>query len=177
MTRLISLCLLSFGLALFATAASAQVVTTRSPAMAPALGQVLRGSSTTQFTISPAGVVTRLSGDAIRLSSANVTAPTITITCGLLNLDQLCALRRMRVTITASGHSADASIVKFKVANLSGGLFYLTPPAEASVVIFDLHPIGVLGSVNFNLGMTVELAPGTTTGLETFNYTVQAVLL
>lgn len=165
------------GLAAIADRSNAQVVATRSPASAPVLGQVLRGSSTTQFQISPAGVVTRLSGDAIRMSSANVTAPTITITCGLLNLDGLCALRRMRVTISASGHSADASIVKFKVANLAGGLFYLTPPADAAVIIFDLNPIGVLGSVSFNLGMVVELAPGAATGVETFNYTVQAVLL
>lgn len=177
MIRTIARIALMLTLIVLATPARAQVVTTRSPAVAPALGQVLRGSTTTQFSISPAGVVTRLSGDAIRLSSANVTAPTVTITCGLLNLDQLCALRRMRVTITASGHSADASIVRFKVANLSGGLFYLTPPVDAPVIIFDLYPIGVLGSVNFNLGMVVELAPGTTTGLETFNYTVQAVLL
>lgn len=145
----------------------------RSPAVAPTLGTTIRGSSTTTFSISTAGAVTRLSGDAIRLSSASVTAPTININCGLLNLNSLCALRYMRVTITPVAPSGSASITKFRVGSMTGATYRTgSAPAEASTMVFDLNPIGILTSVNIKLGMDVQLSPGGSTGAQTFDYMV-----
>jgi len=157
----------------FAGAASAQVTIGRSPATAPVLGTTVRGSTATVFSISSTGAVTRLSGTAIRLSSASVTVPTISIYCNLSN----CITRRMRVTITPAGQSSNASIVNFRVSNLTGASYYTGAPAEASSITFDLNPIGLLGTATFKLAMDVQLAAGSGLGVETFNYTVTAQLL
>lgn len=145
----------------------------RSPAVAPALGTTIRGSSTTTFSISTAGAVTRLSGDAIRLSSASVTAPTININCGLLNLNSLCAVRYMRVTITPVTGTGSATITKFRVGSMTGASYRSgSAPSEASTLVFDLNPIGILNPVNIKLGMDVQLSPGGATGVQTFDYMV-----
>ena len=66
------------GAALFLTTlqpgvAHAQLAVSRSPAAAPALGNTIRGGSATTFQITSDGVVTRASGNAIRISSSSVT--------------------------------------------------------------------------------------------------------
>ncbi|RZI99465.1 MAG: hypothetical protein EON90_11400 [Brevundimonas sp.] len=157
----------------FAGTASAQVTIGRSPATAPVLGTTVRGSTTSVFSISSTGAVTRLSGTAIRLSSTAVTVPTISIYCNLSN----CITRRMRVTIIPAGQSADAGIVNFRVSNLTGATWYTGAPADGSSITFDLNPIGLLGTATFKLGMDVQLAAGSALGVETFNYTVTAQLL
>lgn len=157
----------------FASAAQAQVTVSRSPATAPVLGNTVRGSTTTVFSISNTGAVTRLSGSAIRLSTASVTVPTITIYCGVLG----CITRRMRVTIAPAGGSGNATITKFRVSSLSGASYYSGAPAEASSITFDLNAVGYLNSATFKLAMDTELAAGQASGVETFNYTVTATLL
>jgi hypothetical protein len=156
-----------------AGATRADPTVTRSPATAPTLGTVLRGSSTTVFSVSTAGAVTRLSGNAIRLSSSAVTAPTLTISCGLLNLNSLCALRYMRVTITPVTGSGAATITKLRVGQISGGAYRLgSAPAEAATLSFDLNPIGLFNAVTLKLGMDVQLTPSAVTGVQTFDYLV-----
>ncbi|RZJ88156.1 MAG: hypothetical protein EON88_21720 [Brevundimonas sp.] len=155
-----------------AGSAFADPYVTRSPAVAPVLGNTIRGSTTTVFSISTGGVVTRTSGDAIRISTGSVTAPTININCGLLNLNSLCALRFMRVTITPVTGAGSATITKFRVSGMTGATYRLgvTPP-EAASMTFDLNPIGLLNPVNIKLGMDVSLAPGAS-GVQTFDYSV-----
>jgi len=172
-----ALSLLSLALTLMlATPAAAQLSVSRSPGgTAPVIGTVVRGSAATTFSISTTGVVTRTSGNAIRLSTASVTPPTISINCGLSLLN--CPGRDVRVVITASGASDDGSITRFRIGTLSGGNYRNAAPAEGASLTFDLRPIGSGRSVTFPLGMDVLLAAGADSGTDTFTYTVTATFL
>lgn len=153
--------------------AQADPTVTRSPAVAPTLGTTIRGSSATTFSISAAGAVSRISGDAIRLTTSSVTTPTITINCGLLNLNSLCALRYIRVTITPVAGSDPATITRLRVASMTGGTYRTgSAPAEGVTLVFDLNPLGLLTTATFKLGMDVQLAAGAATGNTTFDYFV-----
>ena len=165
----------AFGALALATTARAQV--NIAPSHSPTLGTTIRGSSATTFSISTSGSVTRLSGNAIRLSNGPVTAPTVSFNCGLLNLGGLCALRPIRVTI-ASAAAAPMSITKFRISNMTGTTYRTgSAPAEASVLVFELNAIGLLSTVSFNLGMDVVLAGGASSGVQNFPYTVTIQLL
>lgn len=61
----------------------------------PALGEIVAGTMPTVFRIGVDGSVTRISGDAVRLSNAPVTPPTMRLTCGLLKLASLCLVRNI----------------------------------------------------------------------------------
>lgn len=169
-----ALSLLSLALTLMlATPAAAQLSVSRSPGgTAPVIGAVVRGSAATTFSISTAGVVTRTSGNAIRLSTASVTPPTISINCGLSFMS--CQTRDVRVVITASGASDDGSISRFRIGALTGGAYRTSAPAEGASLTFDLRPVGSGRSVTFPLGMDVLLAAGADSGADTFTYTVTA---
>ncbi len=163
---------LAVALCVAATAAQAQVSISTSPTSAPTLGTVVRGTSATTFSVSTAGAVTK-SGPAIRLSSASVTAPTVTLTCGL---NTQCISRAMRITIAPSGTTGSASIALLRVGSLSGATYKTSAPSDASTLTFDLNPIGVLSSVTFKVGMDVLVPAGAATGASTFNYTVTATI-
>ena len=151
-----------------ATPVSAQSVS-RSPATAPTLGTTIRGTATTTFSVTTAGVVTRSSGNAIRLSTGSVTTPTLTVSCGL----SLVCGRYVRVTITPVSGTGPATISRFRVGSLSGTSFRSGgAPAESSTLSFDLNPVGILGSATMKLGMDVQLAANAETGLDTFDYLV-----
>ncbi|WP_395652286.1 hypothetical protein [Brevundimonas sp.] len=158
-----------------AAPAMAQVTVQRTPSsVTPALGQVIRGSSPTTFSISTAGVVTRTSGDAIRVTSGNVTPPTIVILC---QLDVLCNLRNIRVTVQVSGSSGIASITNLRVSSTYGLLYYIAPPVSGSTITFETYPIGLNLGAAFAIGMDVLVPPSGPTGYGTYTYTVTAVLL
>lgn len=171
------LSLVMFGATLLmATPAAAQLSVSRSPSgTAPVIGTVVRGSAATTFSISTAGVVTRTSGDAIRLGSTSLTPPTISINCGLTLMT--CQTRDVRVVVTASGASDDGSISRFRIGTLTGGTYRTSAPADAASLTFTLRPIGSGRSVTFPLGMDVLLAAGADSGTDTFTYTVTATFL
>lgn len=179
MMRLLALLvLLAFGGLAAPGHALAQATVTRSPATAPTLGTTIRGTSATTFSISTSGAVTRVSGNAIRLSSGSVTAPTITVNCGLLNLSGLCALRHVRVTITPAPGSGPAAISRLRVGSLSGASYRSgSGPVEGSSLSFDLNPLGLLGSATFRLGMDVVLAANASSGTYGFDYVVTVELV
>lgn len=157
--------------------AIADASVTRSPATAPTLGTTIRGTSATTFSISTAGVVTRTSGNAIRLSSGSVTTPTLSINCGLLNLSGLCAIRYVRVTITPV-NGGGASISRLRVGSLSGATYRTgSPPADAASLTFDLDPIGLLSTATLRLGMDVVLAANAASGSYAFDYIVTVQLV
>lgn len=165
-----------FSLAFTVEPAAAQI--SHTPATAPVLGTTVRGSSATTFSVSTAGVVTRTSGNAIRLSSSSVTPPTISINCGLLNLGSLCLARYIRVTITPVA-GGTASISKFRVGSLTGGATYRSgsAPAEAATLVFDINPLGLFSTANFVLGMDMTLAANAPSGAYTFDYVVTIQLV
>lgn len=171
-----SLSLLGLVLALFIAApAAAQITVQRTPSsVTPALGQVIRGSAPTTFSISTAGVVTRTSGDAIRVTSGNVTSPSIVIIC---QLDLSCNLRNMRVTVQVTGSSGVASISNLRVSATYGLLYYVAPPTSGSTITFESYPIGLNLGATFAIGMDILVPPTGPTGYGTYNYTVTAVLL
>lgn len=176
MIRLVPALVVSVLVLAAASPAAAQLSVSRSPGgTAPAIGAVVRGSAATTFSISTSGAVTRTAGNAIRLSTASVTPPTITIACGFTLLT--CQLRDVRVVITASGASDDGSISRFRMGALSGGSYRNNAPGEGASLTFDLRPIGSGRSVSFPLGMDVLLAAGADSGTDTFTYTVTASFL
>ena len=156
---------------LLPTDARAQMISL-SPQAGPALGTTIRGSTATTFSISTSGVVSRTSGDAIRLSNGMVSAPTVSFNCGLLNLAELCLLRPVRVTISPASAGGTATISRLSISNLSGTTYRSgSAPAEAAVLVFDLNPL-LLSTVSFRLGMDVVLEAGAQTGHATYAYTV-----
>ncbi|CAN5127476.1 hypothetical protein BH09PSE1_BH09PSE1_26610 [soil metagenome] len=160
---------------LFAAPAMAQVTVQRTPSsVTPALGEVIRGSTPTTFSISTAGVVTRTSGDAIRVTTGNVTPPSIVILC---QLDVLCNLRNMRVTVHITGSSGIASITNLRVSSTYGLLYYIAPPTSGSSITFESYPIGLNLGATFAIGMDVLVPPTGPTGYGTYTYTVTATLL
>lgn len=161
-------------LALFISAgeACADPSASHSPGSAPVLGRVIPGSTTTVFSISTAGAVTRVSGDAIRITPGSVTSPTITISCGLLNLNSLCALRSIRVTVQPAGATAGARIINLRAGALSGSSYRSGAVLQGQILTFDINPIGLLGRASFPLGMDIQLDAGAQPGAQTFNYTV-----
>lgn len=171
---LLSLFALVLGLA-FAVPAAAQITVQRTPSsVTPNLGQVIRGSSPTTFSISTAGVVTRTSGDAIRMTSGNVTPPTIVIIC---QLDIVCNLRNMRITVQVAGSSGIASITNLRVTATHGLIYYIAPPSSGSSITFETLPIGLNLGATFIIGMDVLVPPSGPTGYGTYNYIVTATLL
>lgn len=158
--------------------AQAQATVTRTPATAPALGTTIRGNATTVFSVSTTGTVTRVSGNAIRLSTSSVTTPTLTINCGLLNLSGLCALRYVRVTITPVAGSGPATISRLRVGSLSGASYRSgSAPAEGASLVFDLNPLGLLSTATLRLGMDVTLAANAASGNHTYDYIVTVSLV
>lgn len=176
MKRLLTLVALLSAALLSPTVASAQAYISRSPSTAPVLGQTIRGMSTTTYSISTSGGVTRVSGDAIRLTNASVTTPTITITCGFLNLS-FCSVRNLRVTITPVVDDGPY-ITRLRVGSLSGTTYRTgSAPSDAASLTFDLNPIGIFGSASFRLGMDVVLPANSPSGVQTFDYVVTVTLL
>lgn len=153
------------------TARASDITVNRTPASAPLLGTVIRGSSATTYSISTSGAVTRTSGNAIRLSNASVTAPTITLSCGW-TFD--CSVRTVRVTIAPAGNAGDASIVTLRRGSVSGYLIPILSVSEGQTLTFDLPPMGPLRQVSFPIGMDVQLAAGAAARVHTFSYTVTA---
>jgi hypothetical protein len=176
-TRLFTLVAALWTLMALAAPAHAQIAISRSPLTSPVLGLVVNSSSASTFTVSTSGAVTRTSGNHIRLSSASVTPPTITISCGFLNLDNFCALRQVRVTVTAVSNP-NARITGFHITSLLGNLLYAgqTPPSGPSMT-FDLKPLGLLGTGSFTLGMDVWVSGGLSSSQYTFDYVVTATFI
>ncbi|MFC5343137.1 hypothetical protein ACETK8_08830 [Brevundimonas staleyi] len=160
------------------SAASAQIQISHSPTISPALGSMIRGSTATSFTIGTNGSVTQTGGNGVRVHSGGVTPPTITISCGFLNLSGLCALRQIRVTIQPVANS-NAQITKFTVGSVQGNILWAigSPPTPASSMTFDLKPLGLLGTGSFTLGMDVLTAGNLPSGNYNFDYIVTAAFI
>lgn len=156
--------------------AAAQLAVSRSPVNAPNLGTTIRGTSSTVFSITPGGGVTRVSGNAIRLSTASVRTPTITIHCGAKRMESLCAFRYIRVRITPASGSGPASITRLRIGALHGGRFYGSSPSEGAAMDFIIAPLGS-GSASFELGMDVSLTGSAPSGEHDFDYVVTVQLL
>lgn len=168
---------LALGLLAAPHEAAAQLQISHSPSTAPDLGRMVRGSGATSFTISTNGAVTRTSGDGIRVDSGSATPPTITISCGFLNLSNLCALRRVRVTVQPIPNS-DAQITRFTVNSLTGNLLWATQaPQPASSLTFDMLPLGLLGTGSFTLGMDVWTSGALAGGQYSFGYSVTVAFI
>jgi len=164
------------GSCLLPNAATAQMVSL-SPQAGPALGTVIRGSTATTFSMTTAGVVSRTSGDAIRMSSGMVAVPTVSFNCGLLNLAELCLLRPVRVTISPSSAGGAATISRFRISNLSGTTYRSgSAPQDASILVFDLNPL-LLSTVTFKLGLDVLVEAGAQTGNAAYSYTVSVTFI
>jgi len=167
------LCSALFGLvvATAGQALGADVTVSRSPATAPVLGTVIRGASATTYSISTDGVVTRIAGDAIRLSNASVDAPTITLSC---SFSVECIARPIRVTIRPSGNVGNATIVKLRRGAVSGYGYNVGTVSDGQTLTFDLPVLGLFRQATFDLGMDVQLAAGAQARVHTFSYTVTA---
>ena len=107
------------------------------------------------------------------MTSGNVTPPTINVIC---QLDILCNLRNMRITVTITGSSGVASITNLRVSSTYGLLYYIAPPASGSTITFETCPIGLNLGAAFTIGMDVLAPPGGPTGYGAYTYTVTATL-
>ncbi|GAA0646368.1 hypothetical protein [Brevundimonas lenta] len=157
--------------------AHAQIAVSRTAGLAPVLGVTIRGASATTFSVSTSGAVTRTSGDAIRLTTGSVRAPTISVSCGAKPNTDDCRNSHIRIYIVATSNSGPASITRFRVSSITNGSFDTgSPPAEGSILAFDINPLGTK-TATFNLGMDVRIVAGATPGPDTFDYYVVAQVL
>lgn len=163
--------------ALIRTADAHAQMITLSPQAGPALGTTIRGSTATTFSITTTGIVSRTSGDALRMSNGMVTAPTVNFNCGLLNLGELCLLRPVRVTIAPASAGGASTITRFRISNLSGTTYRSgSAPQDAAVLVFELNPL-LLSTVSFKLGMDVQVAADAPSGNSTYAYTVSVTFI
>lgn len=146
------------------------------PENAPALGRIVRGSQS-DFQIATNGTVTKLNGTAIRLTAGGVSVPQITLTC---DGAMVCRGMTYNVTVTAVSNPL-AAIQSFSMTTPtpSGGASIASSPApvlSGSTVSFrfTFRTGNNVSSVAFNLGMTVRIAAGGTTGAAQYQYTVLA---
>jgi hypothetical protein len=153
--------------------AAAEVTVTLPVATTPALGEIVAGTVPTVFRIGVDGSVTRISGDAVRLSRAPVTPPTMRLTCGLLNLASLCLVRNIRITMAPQASGTLASVTLFRIGAVSGSSFNGGPPADASTMNFQLNPMGLGSVVTIQFGMDITVAAGQR-GAAVARYTVNA---
>lgn len=145
---------------LAAPPAAAEVTVTLPAPTTPALAEIVAGTLPTVFRIGVDGSVTRISGDAVRLSNAPVTPPTMRLTCGLLNLASLCLVRNIRITMAPQVSGTLAAVTMFRVGAVSGTTFSGGPPAAASTMNFQLNPMGLGNVVVIQFGMDITVAPG-----------------
>lgn len=171
---LVCTCVAGLAALTLASPAAAQISIGNSPASAPALGRVARGTTATVFVINPStGAVTRVSGNAARVTTGTVTSPTITVTCGI---GGNCKSRNIRVRVTA-GASSDATIVSFAVSNLTGSTYVTgSPPNEAASLDFQITTPGGNASATFKLGLRVQVA-ASAAGLYNLPWTVVVDIL
>jgi hypothetical protein len=160
-------------LSLAATPAAAEVTVTLPVATTPALGEIVAGTMPTVFRIGVDGSVTRISGDAVRLSNAPVTPPTMRLTCGLLNLANLCLVRNIRITMAPQASGTIASLTLFHIGAVAGTTFNGGAPADASTMNFQLNPMGLGNVVTIQFGMDITVAAGQR-GATVTRYTVNA---
>ena len=164
-------------LAIAAHAEAQTVTVVTSPATdAPDLDRVVVvGGGATVFGIDAAtGAVTRLSGAAIRLTTASATTPTVSISCS--GDVSACASQSMQVSISAVGGAGDADFTQFSVSNLSNATFMGGAPAPAASLNFSLNPIGAL-TATFSLGARVSVSGTAASGPHSYSYLVSASLL
>ena len=171
MSRFVMWLLLPVAMALGCVSpAKAQISVVFQTGVAPQLGEIIAGTVPTTFRIAPSGQVTRVSGDAIRLSTAPVAVPRMMISCRALNLSNLCLIRYVRITIVPQTQHAASRITMFYPGQLAGASFRNGPPPAGSSLDFQLNPMGV-GDTTLSLAMDVVVEPGYT-GPATFAYNV-----
>lgn len=160
-------------LCLGAVPAAAEVTVILPAPTTPALGEIVAGTVPTVFRIGVDGSVTRIFGDAVRLSKAPVTPPTMRLTCGLLNLANLCLIRNIRITMAPQASGTLAAVTMFRIGTVTGTTFSGGPPADASTMNFQLNPMGLGNIVTIQFGMDITVAPGQRGSAQT-RYTVNA---
>jgi hypothetical protein len=148
------------------------------PAIATvALGKFVADSTVSVFSVSAStGVVTKISGTAIRLTSGTVATPTVTITCATAGGGGKCN-RTVTVQIVAGStlSGRPTTITKFNVSNLSGPAgvtFSPSAPAPAAPLTFSIVSTANSYTVTFKVGITASFNASATTGNTDWTYTV-----
>lgn len=142
---------------------------------APALGNVVRGPSSTTFTINPTSGAVSQAGPAIRLTSASVSTPTVTIACN----SGLCNSRQIAVTISSIGTNPTL-FSRFSVGGLT-----CAPGCSAAFVgstsgtppfTFNISGVGNNKTTTFKLGSDVTVSSVETSGAKSFGIKVDTSL-
>ena len=120
------------------------------------------------------GVVTRVSGTAIRLTATNATVPTVTISC--TQMPSNCK-KTYTVTITngTTTQGRSTTIPTFNVSNLtapSGVTFSPAAPAAGAPLVFSIVSTNNNFSVSFKLAFDATFNSSAVTGSTAWTYTV-----
>ncbi|HEY5105759.1 MAG TPA: hypothetical protein VII73_03180 [Caulobacteraceae bacterium] len=160
--------------ALAANQASAYNLTESSISAMP-LGKIVADSTVSVFNVNASsGLVTKISGTAIRLTSGSVTTPTITIKCASSGTN---CNRTFTVQILAGStlSGRPTTITSFNVANLSGGAgvtFSPSAPPAAAPMTFSIVSTVTTFTVTFKVGLKARFNASATTGNTDWTYTV-----
>lgn len=170
--------LLLVATALPAVAAAATALPVTVPANTPDIGKVMSGGGETVFTVSDTGLVTRVSGAAVRVpATGTASLPTITVTCNV-QTGNTCNQGTVTVTVSAVV-TPQARITRFKAINIKcdnvtcgGGT-----TASAPSLSFSVPAPGKGKTVTFQLPMEVTLGPSLPArGAVTYSYVVNATV-
>jgi hypothetical protein len=139
------------------------------------IGKVVADSSVSSFHVDAAtGVVTRVSGTAIRLTATNATVPTVTITCSAPPGN---CKKTYTVTITngttATGRST--AIPTFNISNLStqaGVTFSPAAPGPAAPLVFSIISTNSTFTASFKLAFDATFNSSAVTGSTVWTYSV-----
>lgn len=155
-------------------AAQAETLSVSAPA-ALGVGKVVADSSVSRFHVDAAtGVVTRVSGTAIRLTVTDAAVPTVTISCSAPPGN---CRKTYTVTITngttTSGRST--SIASFNVSNLStqaGVTFSPAAPSPAAPLVFSIVSTNNTFTASFKLAFDATFNSSAITGSTVWTYSV-----
>lgn len=138
---------------------------------APALGRVVRGTSTSVFTINAStGAVTRTSGNAVRITTATPVTPTVTIRCTSLGTNCGSGSRRYTVTVQAATSAGPGvSVTNLTISTPSGATVISGPTYSSGTLTFV---VGGFSTLSFKIGMSLQLPASGSTGVGTVPLTV-----
>ena len=140
------------------------------------LGTIVADSSVLVFSVNAAsGMVTRISGTAIRLTSGTVTTPTVTITCATGGGGGNC--KRTFVVQILAGSTVSGrptTITSLNVSNLSGAGVTFSPssPTPGVPLTFDIVSSVNKFTVTFQVGLNASFNASATTGNTDWTYVV-----
>ena len=139
------------------------------------IGKVVADSSVSRVHVDAAtGVVTRVSGTAIRLTATNAAVPTVSISC-TMSPGNCKKIYTVTITNGTTTQGRSTTIPTFNVSNLTtqaGVTFSPAAPTAAAPLVFSIVSTSNNFSVSFKLAFDATFNSSGVTGSTAWTYSV-----